>query len=245
MIEINLIPDVKREYLRAKAMRNAVVSMSVLVGIGVVGLALILGLVFGGQLVAEGLQERTIKDEETKLRAIEDLDKVVVIQQQLGLIDAQHQSKNINSRLFDLMTAINPPEPNNVAISVLRLDAEEKTILVEGSAVNGYVALEVLKKTITNTYIQRQEDGEDVRIPLAENIVTGETSFGENAEGRLVLRFRFTFTYPDELFTASNERVSLVTPEGRIDVTDSKLGVPESLFKQQADDVRDGGNDGE
>ena len=41
MIEINLIPDVKREYLKTRAMRNAVVSMSILIGVGVVAVAIV------------------------------------------------------------------------------------------------------------------------------------------------------------------------------------------------------------
>src|SRR5690606_17426323 len=106
MIEINLIPDVKREYLRTRALRNTVISMSILVGVGVVGLAVALAMVFGGQLVTEALQDRSIKDEGAKLTAIEDLDKTVTIQHQLSVIGEQHASKSINSRLFDVMSAI-------------------------------------------------------------------------------------------------------------------------------------------
>lgn len=245
MIEINLIPDVKREYLRTRTMRNAVVSISVLVGVGVVGLAVVLGMVLGGQLVTEALQDRGIKDESARLAAVEDLDKVVTIQRQLEVIDGQHAAKQINSRLFDVINAINPPAPNNVTIAILRLNPEENSVLVEGSAANGYAALEVFKKTISATKLQVNQGDERVEIDLANDIISGETSFGENAEGQRVLRFSFSFVYPDELFAVSDSPVAIVTPEGVIDVTDSKLGVPESLFSRQAEDIDgEGGSDG-
>lgn len=237
MIEINLIPDVKREFLKARALRNTVVSVSILIGIGMVGLAVVLGLVLVGQIATGAFQDNTIKNENSKLAAVDDLDKTVTIQQQLTVIDDQHTSKSIHSRLFDVMSAINPPEPNNVTIAALRLNPEEGSILLEGSAANGYIALEVLKKTIANTNVQISQGDEDATYPLATEIESGETSFGENAEGRRVLRFSFTFTYPEELFAVSEGSVSVLTPTGKIDVTDSRLGVPESLFSRQADDI--------
>lgn len=136
--------------------------------------------------------------------------------------------------------AINPPAPNEVKISTFKLNPEEKTISIEGSAANGYIALEVLKKTITNTSVQTQVEGEEVKVPLAQDIVSGDTSFGEDTTGQRVLRFSFTFTYPDELFAVSKTPVTIITPVGRVDVTDSRQGVPESLFGQKAKDATTG-----
>lgn len=243
MIEINLIPDVKREYLKTRSMRNAVVSMSITIGIVVVGVAVVLGLVVAGQLVTQSIQDNTIKTEGAKLTAVEDINKMTTIQQQLTAIDGQHEAKFINSRLFDVMAAINPAEPNNVTISTLKLDPAEKTISIEGSAVNGYVALEVFKKTIINTSVQTRQGDKDEKVSLASDIVAGDTSFGENSEGQRVLRFAFTFTYPDELFMVSDEVVSIITPQGKIDVTDSKLGVPSSLFGAKASDINSEGGE--
>ena len=237
MIEINLIPDVKRELLHTRMMRNAVISLSVIIGIVAIGVVVVLGLVFGGQLAAEAIQESAIKDKSKELMSVEDLDKTVTIQHQLERIAELHDQKRADSRLFDVVSAINPPAPNNARFSSVKIDPAEKTITIEGSATNGYVALEVLKKTITNTTVATRTDGEEVKVPLAQDIVAGDTSFGENAEGVKVLRFSFTFTYPDELFAVSKEPVSIITPVGKTDVTDSKLGIPESLFGQKPTDI--------
>lgn len=237
MIEINLIPDVKRELLRTRMVRNAVISLSIVIGVGAVITTVVLGLVFGGQLAAEGLQDGEIKKKSSELTSIEDLNKTVTIQHQLNKLSEQHANKKINSRLLDMVSAVNPPAPNNVRFSSVKLQPEEKKIVIEGSAANGYAALEVLKKTIANTKVGVKRDGKDETVQLAQDIVAGETSFGEDAEGKKVLRFSFTFSYADELFASSKDAVSIVTPNKRIDVTDSKLGVPESIFGKKADDI--------
>ena len=205
MIEINLIPDVKRELLRIRMMRNAVISMSILVGIVSIAIVVFCAVVLGGQLAFE--------------------------LKQLGQIDRLHNDKKINSRLLSLISAINPPAPNNVQISMARLNPGEKTITLEGSAVNGFAALEVLKKTLTSTKVKKG-NAEGDGVPLASDMKAGETTFGENAEGKKVLRFAFTFTYPDDLFAHSKETISIITPTSKTNVTDSRLGVPESLFSR-------------
>ena len=238
MIEINLIPDVKRELLRAKMMRNAVTAMSVTVGMIAVGVAVALGLIFGGQ-IALALHDGTIKSKTRELTSIEDLDKLVTIQHQLATINKLSSERQADSRLFDVMTAVNPVAPNSIKIATLKLKPESRTIAIEGSAENGYIALEIFKKTITNTTVQATQDGQEVKQPLAENLQAGEASFGEDANGKKVLRFSFTFTYPAELFSKTSGSVVIVTPNGKVDVTDSRLGVPESLFAKKAKDASD------
>ena len=185
MIEINLIPDVKRELLRIRMMRNAVISMSILVGIVSIAIVVFCAVVLGGQLAFELKQDSDIKSKYGELSQISDLDKTVTLQQQLGQIDRLHNDKKINSRLLSLISAINPPAPNNVQISMARLNPEEKTITLEGSAVNGFAALEVLKKTLTSTKVKKGNTEGD-GVPLASDMKAGETTFGENAEGKMV-----------------------------------------------------------
>lgn len=232
MIEINLIPDVKRELLRTRMLRNMIVSLSVLIGIVSIAAVVIGGLILGGQLAFEAKQDGDIKQKHAELMREADLNKTVTLQSQLDQIETMHADKKMHSRLFEVIQAVNPATPNNVQLSLVRLDPENKTVRIEGSAVNGYAALEVLKKTITNTRVRSQaKDAEqDQGVILAQDMTDGETSFGENAEGKKVLRFSFQFTYPDELFARTKEGVSIVTPAGRVDVTDSRVGVPESLF---------------
>ena len=235
MIEINLLPNVKRELLKTRAMRNRVISISFLVGGASIAAVVVLALILGSQIAAEAVQNGVIKDRNDKLMAVEDLNKVVTIQNQLTKINEQHSGKKINSRIFDVVTAVNPVTPNNVSFSDIKVNPESKTITLEGSAVNGYSALETLKKTILNTKVQTTDGDKSSEVSLTKEIKDGDTSFGENSEGKKVLQFSFSFEYAEELLApANNGTVSVLTPTGKVDVTDSRQGIPDSLFKSNS-----------
>lgn len=235
MIEINLLPNVKRELLKTRVMRNRVISISFLVGGASIAAVVVLALILGSQIAAEAVQNGVIKDRNDKLMAVEDLNKVVTIQHQLTKINEQHSGKKINSRIFDVVTAVNPVAPNNVSFSDIKVNPESKTITLEGSAVNGYSALETLKKTILNTKVQITDGDKSSEVSLTKEIKDGDTSFGENSEGKKVLQFSFSFEYAEELLApANNGTVSVLTPTGKVDVTDSRQGIPDSLFKSNS-----------
>lgn len=235
MIEINLLPNVKRELLKTRAMRNRVISISFLVGGASIAAVVVLALILGSQIAAEAVQSGVIKDRNDKLMAVEDLNKVVTIQHQLTKINEQHSGKKLNSRIFDVVTAVNPVAPNNVSFSDIKVNPGSKTITLEGSAVNGYSALETLKKTILNTKVQTTDGDKSSEVSLTKEIKDGDTSFGENSEGKKVLQFSFSFEYAEELLApANNGTVSVLTPTGKVDVTDSRQGIPDSLFKSNS-----------
>ena len=235
MIEINLLPNVKRELLKTRVMRNRVISISFLVGGVSIAAVVVLALILGSQFAAEAVQGGVIKDRNDKLMAVEDLNKVVTIQHQLTKINEQHSGKKINSRVFDVVTAVNPVAPNNVSFSDIKVNPGSKTITLEGSAVNGYSALETLKKTILNTKVQTTDGDKSSEVSLTKEIKDGDTSFGENSEGKKVLQFSFSFEYAEELLEpANNGTVSVLTPTGKVDVTDSRQGIPDSLFKSNS-----------
>ncbi|MBF1039265.1 MAG: hypothetical protein HXL01_03620, partial [Candidatus Nanosynbacter sp.] len=211
------------------------ISISFLVGGASIAAVVVLALILGSQIAAEAVQSGVIKDRNDKLMAVEDLNKVVTIQHQLTKINEQHSGKKINSRVFDVVTAVNPVAPNNVSFSDIKVNPESKTITLEGSAVNGYSALETLKKTILNTKVQTTDGDKSSEVSLTKEIKDGDTSFGENSEGKKVLQFSFSFEYAEELLApANNGTVSVLTPTGKVDVTDSRQGIPDSLFKSNS-----------
>lgn len=237
MIEINLVPDVKQELIKAQRVRAGVISIAILTGIIAVGVVVLLLLwVFGVQAARGAITDNTIKTESTKLSAVEDISNTLTIQNQLSKLESMHDEKSIDSRIFDILTTINPPEPNNVAITNLSLDSTEKTIRIEGQAQNGYPALEVFKKTISATKFEFTKDGEKQSVELASQMSDSDRSYGEDASGAKVLRFALTFTYPDDLFLRTAENAVIVAPS-KTNVTDSFLGVPQSLFTQAARDT--------
>jgi hypothetical protein len=236
MIEINLVPDVKQELLNAQRVRTSVISLSIIVGLATVGIVVVLAIwVFVVQAARGALADGAIRDESAKLAEIEDISNTLTIQNQLSKLSSMHDSKSIDSRVFDILTTINPAAPNNVSITNLSLDSATKTIKIEAQAA-GYPALEVFKKTIEATKFQFTKDGEKQTVPLASQIDdSSDRSYGEDASGAQVLRFSLSFVYPDELFSRQSADAVIVAPT-RSNVTDSFLGVPNSLFSAKATD---------
>ena len=236
MIEINLVPDVKQELLNAQRVRTSVISLSIIIGLATVGIVVVLAIwVFVVQAARGALADGAIKDESAKLAEIEDISNTLTIQNQLSKLSSMHDSKSIDSRVFDILTTINPAAPNNVSITNLSLDSTAKTIRIEAQAA-GYPALEVFKKTIEATKFQFTKDGQKQTVPLASQIDdSSDRSYGEDASGAQVLRFSLSFVYPDELFSRQSADAVIVAPT-RSNVTDSFLGVPNSLFSAKATD---------
>ena len=237
MIEVNLIPDVKREYLRAQRMRNSVVSLSILVSIiaGVI-VALLVGYV-GTQTAREWLANNDIKTEYNKISSIKDANQIITIQHQLSQISSMHSNKMMNSRIFSVLEAVNPPAPNDIKMSTINLDPNETRLTIEGSATNSFEATDKLKKMILNTKITYTDSNNQAQsTKLASNVTVSDTSYGEDASGAKVLRFKLTFVYPEELLSNNSKNVRIEAPTGSTDVTDSRLHVPDSLFTPRSSD---------
>lgn len=239
MIEINLVPDVKQELIKAQRVRASVISIAILASFVAAGIVVLLAIwVFGVQTARSVILDNTIQTESETLANVEDVNNTLTIQNQLSKISEMHNNKTITSRMFDILTTINPSAPNNVAITNLSLDLENSTITIEAQAASGYPALETFKKTITATTFRFTQDGEQQSVALASDMSDSERSYGEDASGARVLRFTLSFTYPEELFARSAENATIVAPE-RTNATDSFQGVPHSLFTQRANDVEE------
>ncbi len=174
MIEINLIPDVKQELLRAQTQRNVVISGSILLAIGAAAVVVLVTLyVFGAQKLIMDNVNKTIDTEYTKLSSTEDLNRLLTIQNQLSTVSTLNQKKLAGSRVYNMLNVIVPTDPHDITISSLIVQPagtgdeaatdEESTegasdggatITIEGQTVGSYATLEVFEKTIAAAVIE-------------------------------------------------------------------------------------------
>jgi len=236
MIEINLIPDVKQELLKAERARALVISGSILTCIIAGAIVALLAIyIYGVQFGRNILVDNSITSGSEKLAKVEDLSKMITIQNQMKRIDALNDTKSIDSRLFDVLSAVIPPAPNEVRVSTLSVNSADSTIKIEGQT-KAYDSMEVFKKTINSSVIVYTEDGSEKQVKLASELSTSDTSYGENPDGAKVLRFTLSFKYPAELFSAKTPTpVIKLSINGN--VTDSYLGIPKSIFTERAKDA--------
>jgi hypothetical protein len=239
MIEINLIPDVKQELIQAERIRSMVISSSIIIGLVAAGIVILLSAyVFGVQAVRSTIADEGIKKGSAQLATVEDLSKVLTIQNQLTKINALNDQKKIDSRVFDVLAAIIPEAPNDVKVSNVSIDAANSKITIDGQASQGYAALEVFKKTIGGGVVNFKADDLDQEVVLASEISTSDVSYGEDSTGAKVLRFTVSFVYPVELFAPSSKDLKIaITNQGN--VTDSFLGLPKSIFAERAKDLEE------
>lgn len=247
MIEINLIPDVKQELLKAQRARAVVISASIITSIVAAGIVVLLSVYIFGVQWGRGLYlDGQIDNKSKEFAQIEDLPKILTIQNQLKSIPELNDQKNMETRIFDMTAAITPQGSNSVSFSQISIGAPEAEVLdptapatgggqihLEGQT-SGYDSMEAFKKTIENTTIEYTKDGATASLPLAANISTSDISYGEDAEGRKVLRFTISFEYPAELLSPKSTKVSFkLNINGN--VTDSYLGIPR--FEERAKDL--------
>lgn len=256
MIEINLIPDVKQELLHAQRMRSVVISVAIMTSMITVGIVIALALyVFGAQALRNSIYDSSIDNKSAELSEVDDLSKMLTIQNQLNVISTLQSNKKIDSRVFDMLAAIIPPEPNEATISQLSIDSESSTIRLEGQTAS-FDSMEIFKKTIDSAVIEyaadtaEADDGgstsesdtsttDKVQTKLASSISISDTSFGEDTDGNRTFRFVLSFIYPEELFSSSIDSVNFkLIVNGN--VTDSYLGIPKTIFEEKAKDIEEG-----
>lgn len=252
MIEINLIPDVKQELIKAQRARGVVISASIITSIVAAAVVvLLLVYIYGIQGVRSAYLDGQITTKGQELSKVEDLSKILTIQNQLSTISQLNGEKVMSSRMFDVMSAITPPGDASIAFSQINVapggadtgavDAAPVStsnggqIQLEGQTAS-YDTMELFKKRIENTSFEFTQDGETKLVALASNISTTDISYGEDANGNKVLRFTLTFDYPAELFSSATSAQQLafkLTANGN--VTDSFTGIPR--FTERASDL--------
>lgn len=154
MIEINLIPDIKQEYLKSQRMRARVVVFSITICLVSIAVVVLLAVYMGAQAVRGALADSDIKDQYQKLTQNNpDLGKLVTLQNQLIVVSNLNDKKPMTSRVFDLLLVTNPSEPNNVRITTALLDPRKRTLTLDAAADQGFNAADVFKKTLLNTKV--------------------------------------------------------------------------------------------
>lgn len=227
MIQFNLLPDVKLEYIKAQRSRRLALSIAFLSM--AVSIALLGVLVGFGQLqkVRSNSLSDSIADNSKKLKNEPQIDKVLTVQNQLQSLTGLHDKKPAATRLFEYLNAVTPAE---VDITSFTLDSEGNTMELTGTAsalsdVNKYVdTLKFTKYSVDNK--------KDTQIPAFSDVVL--SSFGlsdpsANTGKTTTAKASYTINlvYDPVLFDIT-QKVSLNVPSGT--TTRSEVDKPADLF---------------
>ena len=218
MIQFNLLPNVKLEFVRAR--RNKRVTLLVAVVVAGAALAVMVILFFGVQIIQKKYSSdlsKDIKSESSKLENTPDLNKILTIQNQLSSLPALHDEKPVATRLLGFMKQITPAK---VSVAEMEVDFSTQTVIITGSSdaistVNTFV--DTIKFTTFKT-----EDGKTGNA--FSSVVL--SSFGKDEKG---IKYEVTFKY-DPIIFRNDSPVTLTVPPGKI-TTRSETEKPEALFQ--------------
>ena len=155
-LEINLVPDIKDEMIKALKLRNYIFFLCLVVAAGSVCVTLIFGLIAGGQQAAMESKKNTIEHMSSKISSYSDLNDFLTIKDQLGNVSALTENKHVLSRTFNILSTLLPTGADTITISELNvnLSTEMPTFNFDAQANAGsdpfidYNVLDAFKKSM-------------------------------------------------------------------------------------------------
>jgi hypothetical protein len=239
MIQLNLLPDLKKEFINAQKTKGLVISVSILVTLGAMGLsALLFVYVTFVQQLQINLASDNIKRELTNLKSIENIDKYLTLQNQLKSLPELHAGKTNTSRVFNYLSVVNPSAPNNVTLGSLQLTMADHSLILTGSTAT-FETLNVFIDTLKNAQVTYKQDGQGdpIKQNMFDSVRIQAAGFIKSATVTLV-GFTVKMTFQDPVFAATNTDVTASVPN--ITTTPSVTQSPNPVFNDEGTDG-DGG----
>ena len=232
--QLNLLPDVKMDYIKAQKMRRLAISIALLVSAASILLLVLL-------IAADGLQKkhlsdlsRDINNNSSTLQQKPQINKILTVQNQLESLTNLHNSKPAASRLFAYLNELTPAQVDITDLKVdFTLDTESITGTADAlSSVNQYI--DTLKFT---TYTI---EGSTTSARAFSSVVL--STFGLSNQSQTnghPANYTITLSYDKNIFDIT-QQVKLSVPN----VTTTRLGVaqPIDLFQASPTSPAKGGN---
>lgn len=222
MIQFNLLPDVKIEYIKAQNMRRMTTSVSVVV-------ALVALVVLGLSFTYNALQKKHLADltrdiaaESRQLQSKPQIDRVLTVQNQLQSLTALHDAKPAASRLFGYLNQVTP---DKASINSFTTDFGAHTATIIGNA----DSLATVNKFVdTLKFTDFQIKGDQAKKPAFSQVVLESFGYSNDAKGATAT-YTITLTNDTTIFDITKE-VALIVPADKV-TTRSQVDKPDPLFK--------------
>lgn len=124
--EINLVPDIKNEMIKALKLRNLIFFICIVVASASVAVTAVFATIAGGQQAVVNGKKGTIDNLSSKLNSYSDLGHFLTIKDQLSNISSITDNKQVLSRTFGILSAIIPTGDDTIKISELNIDLSGK-----------------------------------------------------------------------------------------------------------------------
>lgn len=225
MIQFNLLPDVKLQYIKAKRFKRAAVIISSLVAVIVLSIFITLLLVVKFQKRHLDNLSRDIKSASSKLQGNPSLNRILTVQNQLISLPDLHNKKPVASRLFKYISDITP---SNANITDLHVDFVENKMTIKGNA-DSISTINKFADTLKFTGYSN-EDGSQQGKAFTNVVLDSFDQVQEKDNYEIKLNF------DPAIFDSLNDK-SLIVPKAI--TTRSEVEKPNSLFIKPPVDEED------
>lgn len=219
MVQFNLLPDIKVQYIKARHQKQLFMLISTIVIIAtVVIIALLASFVFGVQRKSINDLSQDIDTKGNALMSTPDLDRILTVQNQLKSLPGLHDEKPVATRLYTYVSQFTPAD---ATITRLRVDFIENTLTISGSATSLEVVNVFTDKLKSTTFTTADNK---TPVPAFSNVVL--TNFGRDDK---TASYTINAEFDPAIFSELEE-VTLTVPD---DVTTrSEVAQPSALFQE-------------
>jgi len=153
--EISLVPEVKRNMIKAMKFRNILLFCCIVLMAVSGGIVMVMVTVWEGQNITMSGQDSRMKLMSDKLTNYGSLSEFLTIQKQLKQINEIIDDKKVLSRVFPVLSVILPEGPDTISLSELTVNLDENTLIFDAQAdakVSPYIdyrVLESFKKSVS------------------------------------------------------------------------------------------------
>ena len=235
MIQFNLLPDIKLEYIRAKRTKRAVIMISIAIAGSALTLFILFFLIVNvAQKQHLGNLQTDIDTHKKTLQGKQNLSEILTIQNQLNSLPALHEQKPVATRVYNYIQQVTPQK---ASISALTVSFAEGTMKIEGGAdtlitVNTFV--DTLKFTTFNAQpIDGSSGTATTGSAFSEVVLTDfgiKTGVDSGVANSLPASYIITLKFDPAIFNVINNTTLVTNPQV---TTRSETEKPNDIFQVQ------------
>jgi hypothetical protein len=206
MIQLNLLPDVKLQYVKAERTRGLVLSTAIIITIASIALLILLLIVGGIQKKHINDVNKDIKTYTADLKKQPEITKILTVQNQLDSLTALHAKKPAATNLFSYLNNVTPIE---ASITSFHIDFTTQTATITGTA----DSLSSVNKYVDTLKFTKYTSGDETKAtPAFKDVVLSSFSLDSGSkEPKTRASYTITLSYDPIIFDIT-KNITLVVP---------------------------------
>ena len=212
MIQFNLLPDVKLNYVKTTRLKRTISAIAgLLAGVALLIMLLLYVSVYFVQKSHIHSLNSQISSATTSLEATPNLNKVLTVQDAVNALPALNKSKPVASRIAEYMSEVTP---TNVTLSNLNVSFVTNTMTLTGQA-NSLADVNLFVDTLKQA--NYQVNSNSTSLPAFPSVVLTSATYtnsttSTNSSNQSNASFGISITFDEALFAQGNDQLILNVP---------------------------------